>query len=186
VHRSIRFITAAVGIALAISMMPAAGSVAQAAGLTNCVEAIRHVACWENVWVDGREVRVTFAQAGDPMPNVPKAKTQPFYVVAPQTDTPQGDVPGFVHDHTIAAAPGSPGWTPLLHGYYVICSQEGISSGACEYSLRTIPGGSIPLALSVNGQPLTTAATIEAGIDAGLLVAVDTGAVLIGTVNATR
>jgi hypothetical protein len=178
--------TAAVGIALATSLMPTAGSVAQAAGLTNCVKAIHHVACWENVWVDGHEVRMTFPQAGDPMPNIPKAKTQPFYVIAPQSDTPQGDVPAFVHDHTIAAAPGSPGWTPFMHGYYVICSQEGISTGACQYSFRMIPGGSIPLAVSVNGQPLTSAATIEAGIDAGLLVAVDTGAVLIGTVSPAR
>jgi hypothetical protein len=38
----------------------------------------------------------------------------------------------------------------------------------------------------VNGQPLTSAETIEAGIDAGLLVAVDTGAVFIGTVSPAR
>ena len=186
-HRSIRLMAAAVGIAaLASSMLTAAGSAAEAAGLTNCVTAIRHVACWENVWVDGREVRMTFAQAGDPMPAIPNAKTQPFYVVAPQTDTPQGDVPAFVHDHTIAAAPGSAGWTPFMHGYYVICSAESISTGACEYSLRTIPGGEIPLALSVNGEPLTSAARIEAGIDAGLLVAIDTGAVFVGTVSPAR
>ncbi|MDQ3811356.1 MAG: hypothetical protein M3336_13800 [Chloroflexota bacterium] len=149
--------------------------------------AIRHVACWENVWVDGHEVRMTFPQAADPMPAIPNAKTQPFYVVAPQTDTPQGDVPSFVHDHTITAAPGSAGWTPFMHGYYVICSAEGISTGACEYSLRTIPGGgAIPLALSVKGEPLTSAATIEAGINAGLLVAIDTGAVFVGTVSPAR
>jgi hypothetical protein len=179
--------TAVAIAAVATSMMTATCSVAQAAGLTNCVTAIRHVACWENVWVDGREVRMTFPQAGDPMPAAPHAKTQPFYVVAPQTDTPQGDVPTFVHDHTIAAAPGSRGWTPFMHGYYVICSEEGISTGACRYSLRTIAGGGdIPLALSVNGEPLTSAATIEAGIDAGLLVAIDTGAVLLGTVSPAR
>jgi hypothetical protein len=186
VHRSIRLTTAAVALVLATSMMPSTGSVAQAAGLTNCVTAIRHVACWENVWVDGHQVRMTFPQAADPIPGIPHAKTQPFYVVAPQTDTPQGDFPPFVHDHTIAAAPGSPGWTPFMHGYYVICSAEGISTGACEYSLRTIPGGEIPLALSVNGEPLTSATTIEAGIDAGLLVAIDTGAVFIGTVSPAR
>jgi hypothetical protein len=55
---------------------------------------------------------------------------------------------------------------------------EGITTGACQFSLRTIPGGgSIPLALTVNDEPLTSAATIQAGIDAGLLVAIDTGAV---------
>jgi hypothetical protein len=186
-HRTIRVLAAAVAIAaVATSMMAATGSIAQAAGLTNCVTAIRHVACWENVWVDGHEVRMTFPQAGDPMPTVPNAKTQPFYVVAPQTETPQGDVPEFVHDHTIAAAPGSAGWTPFMHGYYVICSAEGLSTGACEYSPRTIPGGEIPLAVSVNGEPLTSADTIEAGIDAGLLVAIDTGAVLVGTVSPPR
>lgn len=63
-----------------------------------------------------------------------------------------------------------------MHGYYVICSQEGISTGACDYSLRIIPGrGSIPLALTVHSEPLTSAATIEAGIDGELLVAIDTG-----------
>lgn len=183
VYRIIRLVVLAVGIALGTSIMAASGPLAEAAGLTNCVTAIRHVACWENVWVDGHQVRLTFAQAGDPMPATPNAKTQPFYVVAPQTDTPQGDVPAFVHDHTIAAAPGSASWTPLMHGYYVICSPEGIMTGACEFSLRTIPGGSIPLAVTVNGAPLTSAATIEAGIDTGLLVAIDTGAVFIGTVS---
>jgi len=150
---------AAVGIALATSTtMTATCSAAQAAGgLTNSVTAIRHVSCWEYVWFDGVHVRMTFPQAGDPMPTVPNAKTQPFYVVAPQTDTPQGDVPAFVHDHTIATAPGSGAWTPFMHGYYVICSPEGISTGACEYSLRTIPGGgSIPLAVSVRFRPGST------------------------------
>ena len=186
-HRLIRLMAAAVGIAIGASMLTAFGSVAEAAGLTNCVTATRHVACWENVWVDGHEVRMTFPQAGDPMPAPPNAKTQPFYVVAPQTDTPQGDVPAFVHDHTIAVAPGSRGWTPFMHGYYVICSPEGIMTGACKFSLRTVPGGgSIPLARTVNDQPLTSAATIEAGIDAGLLIAIDTGAVLVGTISPAR
>jgi hypothetical protein len=114
VPRSIRRMAAAVGIALATSTtMTATGSAAQAAGgLTNCVTAIRHVSCWEYVWLDGVQVRMTFPQAGDPMPTVPNAKTQPFYVFAPQTDTPQGVVPAFLHDHTIATAPGSRAWTP--------------------------------------------------------------------------
>ena len=34
--------------------------------------------------------------------------------------------------------------------------------------------------------PLTSAETIEAGIDAGLLVAVDTGAVFLGTISPAR
>ena len=59
-------------------------------------------------------------------------------------------------------------------------------TGRCQFSLRTIPGGSLPLALTVNDQPLTSAATIEAGIDAGLLVPIDTGAVFVGTVSQAR
>jgi hypothetical protein len=39
---------------------------------------------------------------------------------------------------------------------------------------------------SVNGEPLTSAETIEAGIAAGLLDVVDTTAVFIGTVSPAR
>jgi hypothetical protein len=46
--------------------------------------------------------------------------------------------------------------------------------------------GPLPLAQSVNGEPLTSAETIEAGIAAGLLDLVDTGAVFIGTVSPAR
>jgi hypothetical protein len=46
--------------------------------------------------------------------------------------------------------------------------------------------GPLPLAQSVNGEPLTSAETIEAGIDAGLLDLVDTGAVFVGTVRRAR
>jgi hypothetical protein len=38
----------------------------------------------------------------------------------------------------------------------------------------------------VNGEPLTSAETIQAGIDAGLLVVLDTGAVFIGTVSPAK
>jgi hypothetical protein len=38
----------------------------------------------------------------------------------------------------------------------------------------------------VNGQPLTSAETIEAGIRTGLLVALDTTAVFVGNVSPAR
>ena len=63
-------------------------------------------ACYEPVWVNGRQVIMVFPQAGAPLSPVPSAKQQPFYVLAPQTDTPQGATPGFPHDHVIQAAPG--------------------------------------------------------------------------------
>ena len=129
---------------------------------------------------------MTFPQAGNPLPTIPNAKVQNFYTIAPQTDTPQGDVPAPIHDHTIQAALGDPGWTPFMHGYFVVCSAEGLTSGACVAVVTDFGFGPLPLAKSVNGEPLTSAETIEAGIDAGLLVAVDTGAVFIGTVSPAR
>ena len=111
---------------------------------------------------------------------------QNFYVIAPQTATPQGDVPP-LHDHTIQAAPGDPGWTPFMHGYFVVCSAARAHERRLRGRVHRLPGfGTLPLAKSVNGEPLTSAETIEAGINAGLLDLVDTGAVFLGTVSPAR
>ncbi len=119
-----------------------------------------------------------------PVHKVPSAKQQPFYVLAPQTGTAQGQTPGFFHDHVIATAPSEGGFTPFMHGYLVICSPEGISTGACTFSVETPPGG-VPLQLtkSVTGYDLRFAVDIQAAANAGLVVLVDTGAVFIGTVG---
>ena len=185
-RRLIRRSVAVAVVSIAISMIVSAVPAAQAAPV-NCVNQTHQGACWEFVWVNGVEVRMTFPQAGNPLPHIPNAKVQHFYVIAPQTATPQGDVPSPLHDHTIQAAPGDPGWTPFMHGWFVLCSAQGVTSGACVATPTEFPGdGTLPLAKSVNGEPLTSAETIEAGIAAGLLVAVDTGAVLIGTVSPPR
>ena len=182
--RLIRRCIAVAVVSIAISMFVSAVPAAHAAPV-NCLNRTHQGACWELVWVDGVEVRMTFSQAGDPLPTIPNAKVQNFYVIAPQTATPQGNIPP-IHDHTIQAAPGDPGWTPFMHGYFVLCSAEGLTSGACVAVSTDFGFGPLPLAKSVNGEPLTSAETIEAGIDAGLLVAVDTGAVFIGTVSPAR
>ncbi len=184
-RRLIRRSIAVAVVSIAISMFVSAVPAAQAAPV-NCLDRTHQGACYELVWVNGVEVRMTFPQAGDPLPTIPNARVQNFYVMAAQTDTPQGDVPP-IHDHTIQAAPGDPGWTPFMHGYFVICSAEGLRSGDCVAILTDFPGfGTLPLAQSVNGEPLTSAETIEAGIDAGLLVALDTTAVFVGTVSPAR
>jgi hypothetical protein len=185
-RRSIRRCIAVAVVSVAISMFVSAVPAAQAVPV-NCVHQTHQGACYELVWVHGVEVRMTFPQAGNPLSHVPNAKVQDFYVIAPQTATPQGDVPSPIHDHTIQAGPGDPGWTPFMHGYFVVCSAGGLTSGDCVATFTQFPGvGTLPLAKSVNGEPLTSAETIEAGIDAGLLVAVDTGAVFIGTVSPAR
>jgi hypothetical protein len=183
--RLIRRSIAVAVVSIAISMFVSAVPAAQAAPV-NCLHRTHQGACWELVWVNGVEVRMTFPQAGTPLSHVPNAKVQNFYTIAAQTDTPQGFVPP-IHDHTIQAAPGDPGWTPFMHGYFVICSAEGLRSGDCVAVVTQFPGfGTLPLAQSVNGEPLISAETIEAGIDAGLLVAIDTTAVFLGTVSPAR
>jgi hypothetical protein len=141
-------------------------------------------ACYEPVWVNGQQIIMTFPQDGVPVHKVPSAKQQPFYVLAPQTGTAQGQTPGFFHDHVIATAPSEGGFTPFMHGYLVICSPEGISTRACTFNVETPPGGApIPLTKSVTGYDLTFAADIQAATNAGLVVLIDTGAVFIGTVG---
>ena len=180
IRRSIAVAVASIAISLFVSAVPAA----QAAPV-NCVHQTHKGACWEFVWVHGVEVRMTFPQAGTPISHVPNAKVQNFYVIAAQTDTPQGFVPP-IHDHTIQAAPGDPGWTPFMHGYFVVCSAEGLASDDCVAVPTDFGFGPLPLAQSVNGEPLTSAETIEAGIAAGLLVALDTTAVFVGNVSPAR
>ena len=184
-RRLIRRSVAVAVVSIAISMFVSAVPAAQAAPV-NCLERTHRGACWELVWVNGVEVRMTFSQAGDPLPTIPNAKVQNFYVIAAQTDTPQIDVPP-IHDHTIQAAPGDPGWTPFMHGYFVVCSDAAITSRECVAVPSNFPGfGTLQLAQSVNGEPLTSAETIEAGIDAGLLELVDTTAVFVGNVSPAR
>jgi hypothetical protein len=183
--RLIRRSIAVAVVSIAISMFVSAVPAAQAAPV-NCVRQTHKGACYEFVWVNGVQVRMTFPQAGNPLPTIPNAKVQNFYVIAQQTDTPQGDLPAN-HDHTIQAAPGDPGWTPFMHGYFVICSAAGLASGDCVAVVSDFPGfGTLQLAQSVNGELLTSAETIEAGIDTGLLVALDTTAVFVGTVSPAR
>jgi hypothetical protein len=138
-------------------------------------------ACYEPVWVNGQQIIMTFPQAGHPLNPVPSAKTQPWYILGPQTATPQGPEPGFFHDHVITTAPGQSGFTPFLHGYLVICSPENISEG-CTVNWETPPGGvPLPLTQSVPGYDLRFAADIQAAASAGLVTLIDTGTVIIGT-----
>ena len=76
------------------------------------------------------------------------------------------------------------GYTPIYQGILVLCSAEGLTSGACVPTFATPPGGTgpIPLATTVNGQPLTSTEAVEAGAAAGLVVLIPAG-VLIGAIS---
>ena len=181
----VRFATITLAVATtALTLFSAAAPLAQAAGLRNCVDLTRRSpACYELVWVNGVEVKMTFPHSGNPRPT-PNAEVNNFYVIAPQTDEVQGTAP-FLHDHVVGVSPRqNRGVSVFWHGYFVLCSADGLSTGACVPTLSAIPGlGTLPLADSVNGQTLTSVDRIESFVNSGLLTLIDTGAEFVGTIN---
>jgi hypothetical protein len=177
-------ITSVVAMSLmAVTLLLAPAS--QAAGLVNCVDqgTEKLVSCWELVWVDGTAYRMTFPQAGVPRSQPAGATVQDFYVTAPQTDVAQGALP-FPHDHVIAVMPGQSGYSRWMHGYFVLCSADGISTGGCVPEIMTVPGlGTVPVADSINGESLTSVDPIVDPANADLFTLIDTGAVFVGIIN---
>jgi len=179
--RALAAITLA-SVALVLPVAPAVG----AAGLTNCIEVTGPAAnlrgCWEHVWVDGVEYRMTFfGSAKQFKGSVPTEKMGEFYVIGPQTDTPQSLDHPFTHDHVVAAVPRKNGgaYTPVYQGILVLCSEQGIISGACVPTFSPLPGGpTVPLATSVNGQSLQWVETVEAAAAAGLVTLLPAGPVI--------
>ena len=184
---SARILVATAALAATALVLPAA-SPASAGGLRNCVDltgrAIDQVGCWELVWADGEEVRMTFSNTGF-RGETPRDLT-PFYVLAPQGDVAQGALP-FGHDHVVDRSPAHNGGTygVRLATYFVLCSGEGIASGGCVPTMSHIEGlGDLPLAKSANGQPLTTTDRIERAAAAGRVQAIPVGVVIVGPVTA--
>ncbi len=71
-----------------------------------------------------------------------------------------------------------------MRGFFVLCSEQGIVSGACVPYWAVIEGvGTLPLATTVNGQRLTSVGPIEAPANAGLITLFDTGATFLGIIN---
>lgn len=186
-QKTTRAIIATIAVATLALVLPAAPPV-HSAGLRNCVDvtssAVGRVGCYEAVWANGVQFRMTFSNqqfAG----STPGDRVDNFYVVAPQTDTPQGTLP-FPHDHVVGDVPpqNHGDYSVHLHGYFVLCSAEGIASGGCVPTMTSIQGlGIIPLAWTVNGQMLTSVEPIESAVTSGLLTQFDTGGVLVGTIN---
>jgi hypothetical protein len=178
---------AALAVAAVASLAPSANPVR---ALTNCIEIGPDAplrGCWENVWVDGVEYRMTFFGGQKPFKgNVPTENLGAFYVIGPQTDMPQSLDHPFMHDHVVAAVPShnGGGYTPIYQGTLVLCSGEGLTTGACVATFSTPPGGSgpIPLATTVNGESLTSTEAVEAAAAAGLVVLIPAG-VLIGAIS---
>ena len=122
----------------------------------------------------------------DPGTAPPGQQLGNFYVIGPQDDTPQSEDATFVHDHTVAGTPQQNHGSYRVHlrGIFVLCSAEGLATGACIATFSPLEGaGTLPLATTVNGQSLTSVEAIEAAAEAGLVTLQDTGAVLVGTIS---
>jgi hypothetical protein len=186
-----RLFVAAAALA-AIALGAATAATTDASGLRNCVEIpdppqSGRVGCYELVWSEGVQYRMVFSNqhfnGATPRP------LDPFYVLAPQTDQPQGYPPNtFPHDHVVRAIPaGNHGtYSTQLQGFFVVCSELGITSGACVPALTSVGfPDPLPLAVTVNGQPLTSTEAIESAADAGLLTLINLGptAVIVGTIS---
>jgi hypothetical protein len=180
---SIRVRIATISVA-ALTLVLAAAVPVQAASLPNCNDKGATTPCFELVWADGVQVKMKFVNLNPTPSNAP---TVNFYVLAPQTGTPQGSVP-FLHDHVIGDVQNhgddrGDNNRVRYHGFFVLCSDKGISSGGCVPTITTIPGpATLPFAKTVNGHKLTSADRIESEANSGLLMLVDTRGVLIATV----
>jgi hypothetical protein len=175
------------GVSLGLASAPTA----DAAGLRNCVEITGpqsgRVACYEDVWADGEQVRMTFSNVT--FEGAAPRELDAFYVIAPQTAAPQGWPPNtFAHDHVVRDVPAQSqgGYSVQLQGYFVLCTGQGIVSGACVPSWTSVGGPDpLPFATTVNGRPLTSSGAIESAAEAGLvaLINLGPGAVIVGTIS---
>ena len=175
--------TAAFGVAFA----PSVG----AAGLRNCVDITGpqsgRAGCYELVWANGAQYRMTFSNTSF-KGATPKA-LDAFYVIAPQTGTPQGAPPNtFPHDHVVRDVPAHNGGSYSVHlqGFFVLCSYQGLVSGACMPSWTSVGGPDpLPFARTVNGQPLTSAGAIESAAAVGLVSLINLGpdAAIVGSIS---
>jgi len=183
-----RILIASVAVA-GLALVGIAAAPVGGAGLRNCVDITGpqsgRVGCYEHVWADGVQVRMTFSNQSF-RGAAPRA-LDPFYVVAPQGDIPQGDIAVFRHDHVVRAVPAQNHGTysVQLQGFFVLCTGQGIGSGACV-PLWTSPGGpALPFAGHVNGHALTSTEAIESAAADGNVALVDLGptAVIVGEVS---
>lgn len=180
-----------VAAAVAVMAFGTTASAVAAGGIRNCVDLTgknaARVGCYELVWSGGVEYRMTFSnQSFDG--NTPQQLDR-FYVLAPQTETPQGPVPWFMHDHVVRDIPGDGGTNTLkLTGYFVLCSEQGLTNGSCTALWQSFGGPAMPFAEHVNGHLLTSTNAIEGAADAGDVTLVDLGpsSVMVASISRSK
>jgi len=190
---TVRLLLSTIAFAGVVLVGLAAARAVDGAGLRNCTEigeGFARAGCWEDVWSNGDEYRMTFA-TGCCSAFTGKAPDDldGFYVMAPQDATPQSLNAAFRHDHVVRDIPvqNQGSYSVRLHGYFVICSPSGMTSGDCDFEMNSPgPGLTLPFAKTVNGQSLTSVAAVESAVESGLVMLIDTGAAVVGTINPTR
>ena len=181
IQRTTRVLGVAIAIAALALVQPVSTPAVAAAGLTNCVTDLMegtnpsagNRGCWEDVWVDGVEYRMTFYGGSKPFNgSVPTEKMPSFYVIGPQNDTPQSLDSPFMHDHVVPSIPRQSGgdYMPVYAGMLVVCINAACVSNASG------------LATTVNGHGLTSVEAIEAAAADGLVLPVFAG-VILGTLG---
>jgi hypothetical protein len=190
IQTTTRLFIATISLA-AVALTLVATPAADAAGLRNCVDVAGpqsgRAGCYEDVWVDGVQVRMTFSNTR--FTGATPKELDPFYVLAPQTNRPQGAPPNtFPHDHVVRAVPNQNHgqYSVQMQGFFVLCSGQGIVSGACVPSWTSVGGPDpLPFAKTVDGKPLTSTEAIEAAADAGNLALINLGpgAVIVGAIS---
>lgn len=101
-----------------------------------------------------------------------------LYIVAPQTDTPQGSSSepiGVVHDHVLSIPSDAQGeYTAIWDVVIVFCNPH---SAACVPGTASCPvfAHGLCLAKTVNGQPLTSDGAIDDAASAGAVILVEPG-----------
>ena len=63
---------------------------------------------------------------------------------------------------------------------------EGLTGGACEATINQYGGATLPLARTVNGQPLTSAEPTKSAADTELVVLLNAGPPFLGTIGRGR
>ncbi len=101
-----------------------------------------------------------------------------LYIVAPQTDTPQGSASepiGVVHDHVLSVPSDGHGqYTAIWDVVVVFCNPHSSACVAGTSSCPTFAHG-LCLAQTVNGQALTSQSAIDAAASTGALIVVEPG-----------
>ena len=185
-------ITGTVAAAALATLAIGAAHAADGGGIRNCVDIAstqtNRVGCYEDVWSGGTEYRMTFSNLT--FSGATPKDLDAFYVLAAQTDRPQGAPPNtFAHDHVVRDIPKANGgaYTTKLQGYVVVCSGQGLVSGACVADWESIGGPDpVPFAKTVDGHRLTSTGAIEAAAADGDVALINLGpsAVIVASISA--